>query len=264
VRARLVLVDTIAAALATPHLAGLRARGSEVVTVALMRQGAIPLAHRSDRVIAVGRALADELVAGGIDRREIVVIPPGRDAIRPASRATIPGRVLSVANWTPGKGIHTVVAAVARVPDVSLDLVGDEPDPAYAARVRRLIASRGLAPRVRVYGSLGRAALERRYAAASIFALPTIREGYPIVFVEALAHGLPIVGCDIPAVREVTGGAAILVPPGRVTPLVAALRKLGSDEPFRSRLKRRSLARARQLPTWVESEARFVRAVQFR
>ena len=250
-----VLVDTIAASLAAPHLPRLRARGTEVVTLALMSHGAMVLARRSDRVIAVSRALADELVAGGIERRRIAVVTPGRGRIV-ASPARHTGRILCVANWTPGKGIHTLVAAVARVPDVSLDLVGDAPDRAYAAR--------GLASRVRVYGSLSGEALERRYAAASIFALPTIREGYPIVFVEALTHGLPIVGCDIPAVREVTGGTAILVPPGRVTPLVAALRKLGSDEPFRSRLKRRSLARARQLPTWVESEARFVRAVQFK
>jgi glycosyltransferase involved in cell wall biosynthesis len=259
-RARVVLVDTIAASLAAPHLARLRARGSEVVTLALMRQGALALARRSDRVIAVSRALADDLVAGGIDRRRIVVITPGRDHIV-ASHAKHAGRVLCVANWTPGKGIHTLVAAVARVPDVSLDLVGDSPDPAYAARVRRFIASRGLASRVRVYGSLGRTALERRYEAASIFSLPTIREGYPIVFVEALAHGLPIVACDIPAVREVTKGAAILVPPGRIAPLAAALRRLVTDERSRRTLARRSLLRARQLPTWAESEARFVRTL---
>src|SRR5438477_12262698 len=124
-----------------------------------------------------------------------------------------------------------------------------------------MIAARGLGSRVHVYGSLGRAALERRYAAASIFALPTIREGYPNVFVEALAHGLPIVGSDIPAVREVTGGAAILVPPGRVAPLAAALKELVTDEHARRSLARRSLLRARQLPTWAEREARFVRAL---
>ena len=260
-RARLVLLDTIAASLAAPYLARLRARGSEVVALALMSHGAMVLARRSDRVIAVSRALADELVAGGIDRRRIVVISPGRDRIAPA-RSNSEGRVLCVGNWTPGKGIHTLVAAVARLPGVSLDLVGDAPDRAYAARVRLAIAARGLAPRVRVYGSLGRAALERRYAAASIFALPTIREGYPIVFVEALAHGLPVVGCDIPGVREVTGGAAILVAPGRAAPLAAALKTLISDERSRRALARRSLRRARQLPTWAENEARFVRAVR--
>ena len=263
-RARLVLVDTIAASLAAPHLARHRARGSEVVTLALMSQGAMVLARRSDRVIAVSRALADELVAGGIDRRRIVVVSPGRDGIVPRSPAKRADRVLCVANWTPGKGIHTVVAATARVPEVSLDLVGDAPDRTYAARVRGLIASRGLRSRVRAYGPLGPAALERRYMAASIFALPTIREGYPLVFVEALAHGLPIVGCDIPAIREVTGRAAILVAPERVAPLAAALKKLVADERSRRALARRSLRRARQLPTWAESEARFVHAVRKR
>ena len=58
VRARLVLVDTIAASLAAPHLARLRARGSDVVTLALMAQGAIGLARRSDRN---GFALEDYL-----------------------------------------------------------------------------------------------------------------------------------------------------------------------------------------------------------
>jgi glycosyltransferase involved in cell wall biosynthesis len=261
-RAPLVLVDTIAASLAARHLARLRARGSEVVALAHMRLGAMRLARRADQVIAVSRALADELVAGGIDRRRIVVIPPGRGGVAGRPRAKSDGRVLCVGNWTPAKGIHTLVAAAARLPDVSLDLVGDTPDAAYAARVRRAIAARGLAQRVRVYGSLGRTALERRYAAASVFALPSTREGYPIVFVEALAHGLPVVGCDIPAVREVTDGAAILVARGRVAPLAAALQRLVRDERSRRALARRSLVRARRLPTWAESEARFVRAVR--
>ena len=191
----------------------------------------------------------------------IVVVSPGRDRVRPRTNSKRRGPIICVANWTPGKGIHTLIAAVARVPDVSLDLVGDAPDPGYASRVRRMIAARGLSSRVRVYGPLGRAALERRYAAASIFALPSIREGYPIVFVEALAHGLPVVGCDIPAIREVTGGAAILVAPGRVAPVAAALKRLLADDRSRIALARQSLRRAHQLPTWAETEARFVRAI---
>ncbi len=263
-RAPLVLVDTIAASLAARHIAGLRAHGSVVVALAHMRVGAIALARRADRVIAVSRALADELVAGGIDRRRIAVVSPGRDGIAAGPRAKRGRRVLCVGNWTPGKGIHTLVAAAARVPGISLDLVGDAPDPAYAARVRRAIAARGLASRVHVYGSLGRAALARRYSAAAIFALPSTREAYPIVYAEALAHGLPVIGCDIAAVREVTAGAAILVPPGRVAPLAAALKRLATDERARRALARRSFIRARRLLTWAESEARFVRAARKR
>jgi glycosyltransferase involved in cell wall biosynthesis len=259
--ASVVVVDTIAASLAAPYLARFRRRGSKVVALAHMAQGATVLARRADRVIAVSKALADELVGAGIGRRGIVVVSPGRDRIAAGASGRRVGRVLCVANWTPTKGIHTLVAAVAQVPGLSLDLVGDTPDPAYAARVRRAIAARGLSRRVRVYGSLGRTALERRYAAASIFALPSIREGYPIVFVEALVHGLAIVGCDIPAAREVTDSAAILVAPGRVVALAAALKKLVSNERSRRGLAQRSLLRARRLPTWADSEARFVRLV---
>jgi hypothetical protein len=259
-RARVVLVDTIAATAAVPHLAGLRARGSTIVALAHMRRGALPLARRADRVIAVSRALGDELAAGGIDRRRIVVVPPGRDPIEraPARRS---GTILCVANWTPAKGIHTLVAAVARLPHVTLDLVGDQPDATYAARIRRAIAARGLQPRIRIRGALGAAALSRRYAAASVFVLPSVREGYPIVVVEALTHGLPVVGCDIPGVREVTGGAAVLVAPGRVAPLAVALRELIADAGRRADLGHRAQVRARSLPTWAESEARFLRAI---
>lgn len=261
VRAPVVLVDTIAAALAIPQLAGLQARGCRIIALAHMRHGAVPLARRADRVIAVSRALADELVTGGIERRRIAVIPPGRERIERA-RASRDRVILCVANWTPTKGIHRLVAAVGALPEVTLDLVGDMLDAAYAARVRRAIASGGLGARVRVHGTLGRSAVRRRYAAASIFALPSIREGYPIVLVEALAHGLPIVACDIPAVREVTGGAALLVAPGRAAPLAAALRELVADDHRREELGRRARIRARSLPTWAESEARFLRAMR--
>lgn len=261
-RAPVVLIDTIAASLAAPRLRPIRSRGSKVVALAHMRIGAMTLARRADRIITVSRRLADELVAGGIDRRRIVVISPGHEAVRAQPGALRSGRILCVANWTPGKGIHTLIAAAARLPGFSLELVGDAPDPLYAARVRRAIAARGLATRVRIYGPLDRAAVRRRYAAASIFVLPSIREAYPIVCVEALAHGLPIIGCDIPGVREVTGGAAILVPPGLVAPLAAALKALVTHEHLRRDLSRRSLARARRLPTWAESEARFVHALR--
>jgi glycosyltransferase involved in cell wall biosynthesis len=268
-RAPLVLVDTIAASLAAPHLARLRERDVEVVTLAHMPTGALALARRSDRVIAVSRALAEELVRGGIDRRRIDVVWPGCDAIaaprkRTRTRDDAVPRVLCVANWIPAKGIHTLIAAITDVPNVALDLVGDTPDPAYGARVRRAIARRGLASRIRIYGSLGPAALARRYAAAAVFALPSTREGYGIVYAEAMSRGLPVVACDIAAVREVTGRAAILVPPGRVRPLADALRRLVDDERARRAFARRSLGRARELPTWADSEAQFVEALRVR
>ena len=57
-------------------------------------------------------------------------------------------------------------------------------------------------------------------------------------------------------------GSGVVVAPGRVAPLSAALVKLVTTKRLRSAFARRSLRRARQLSTWAASEARFVRAVR--
>jgi glycosyltransferase involved in cell wall biosynthesis len=264
-RARLVLVDTIAAA-AAPQLSRLRASGTRVATVALMERGAATLARRSDRVIACSHALAREIRARGIPRSRIVVVPPGVTR-PPARRVARPDRsrrvrALCVANWTKAKGIRTLLAAIEWLPDVSLDLVGDTPDPAYARLIRADLRRAPLRGRVRVHGVKRDAALARLYARADVFALPSITESYGIAVADALAAGLPVIACDIPATREVAGGAAILVPRGRVDPLADAIARVAGDADLRRRMSRRSRERAAKLPTWERSERDFVRAVK--
>src|SRR5213594_2848723 len=200
-RARVAIVDTIATNLAAPRLRALRTRGTRVIALVLMSQGAQVLARRADRTVVPSITLARELVAAGISRASISVIAPGKDASAPSSSKSA-GRVLCVANWSPAKGIHTLVSAIASVPGATLDLVGDADGP-YAARVRRLLVRHGLASRVRVHGNLGGAALERRYRSASAFVLPSVRESYGMALASALAFGLPSIACDIPATREV-------------------------------------------------------------
>ena len=268
-RPDVAIVDTIAAPTAMPIIRALRASGARIVTLALMRQGAAQLARDSDRVIAVSEALARELRAAGIPRKRIEVIAPGTSRVSRPHRARVASsrssvrdvRVLCVANWTRAKGIHTLVAAARRVPEVSLDLVGDETDTAYARAIRAQIAHLGLAGRVRVHGPLTGARLAAMYRAAAIFALPSTLESYGMALSDALARGLPVVACDIPATREVARGAALSVPPRRVRPLAAALRSLATDDRRREALARRARARARTLPTWERSERQLVRAL---
>lgn len=268
-RPDIAIIDTIAAPSAGPLVRALRANGARVATLALMSRGAVPLARASDRVIAVSHALAHELRAAGIPRARIVVIEPGTK--RPTGRrATASGgprsgvglvRVLCVANWTPAKGIHTLLAAARRVPEIRLDVVGAPVDTAYAQRVRREVAGQQLAGRVRVHGVVTGARLETLYRAAAIFALPSTLESYGMALGDALAHGLPAIACDIPATREVTRGAALLVPPRSVMALATALRSLATGERERDRLSRRASARARALPTWERAEGQLTREV---
>jgi len=106
------------------------------------------------------------------------------------------------------------------------------------------------------------ARLRAIYARASFFVLPSTVESYGMAVSEALAAGLPIIACDIPATREVTGRAALLVRPGRVDPLSDAIARVASDAGFRRRLGLRARERATALPTWRQSEREFVRAVR--
>ncbi|HUQ42567.1 MAG TPA: glycosyltransferase family 4 protein, partial [Candidatus Limnocylindrales bacterium] len=256
-----VLVDTIAAA-ARIEFDRLRARGVRVCTLALMERGAVALARRSDRVITVSGALARDLVAARIPRSRITIVAPGVVRMRAAARVRRSDRGLCVANWTRAKGIRTLLAAIELLPDVRLDLVGGTPDPDYARQVRADLRRAPFRSRVRAHGAVKGARLARMYARASFFVLPSAVESYGMAVAEALVAGLPIIACDIPATREVTAGAALLVQRGRVDPLSQTIERVASDAALRERLSRRARERGKQLPTWRESEREFVRAVR--
>lgn len=259
-RADLVLVDTVASAAAS-ELERLRARGVRVCTLALMERGAAPLARRSDRVIAVSRALARDLAARGVRRSRVTVVRPGTD-VAPRRAVGHGTRGLCVANWTRAKGIRTLLAAIELLPEVWLDLVGGAPDPVYGREVRSDLRRAPFRTRVRVHGVVTGARLRNMYARASFFVLPSTTESYGMALSEALAAGLPIIACDIPATRELAGNAALLVPPGRVDPLSDAIAQVASDARLRRRLALRARERAKGLPTWRQSEREFVRAVR--
>ncbi|HUG05911.1 MAG TPA: glycosyltransferase family 4 protein [Candidatus Limnocylindria bacterium] len=267
---RVVVIDSIAIRIAAPLLgwmrAELRARVVALMHMQTRTRGTREVLRVADRVIAVSPALARALSGTGVLRARPTVIPPGTDGIprvsRGAGRSRDRGRlrVLAVANWSPAKGIAQLVAAASDVPAVHLDLVGDTGSGAYRDAVLARIRSNAPGARVVVHGSLGERALARRYAEADVFALPTEREGYGIVFAEALAHGLPIIAADIASVRAIVGSAGLFVPPRRTRPLAAALR-LMTDAWLRRRLANAARGRARALPRWSTSEALFVALV---
>jgi D-inositol-3-phosphate glycosyltransferase len=261
-----VVIDSIAIPIAAPLMPWIRDQlGARVVALMHMptsTRGVRRVARGADRVLAVSADLGRTLVRAGVKRSRLMVIPPGSDGIpkivRGKRRARGGGlRVLAVANWSASKGIATLVRAVANVPDLHLDLVGDTGTGTYPESVLALVRSRELVTRVTVHGPLSERALARRYAAADVFALPSEREGYGIVYAEALMHRLPVVAANIATVRAIVGDAGLLVPPRRVRPLEAALRLL-TDDWLRRRLAKAARIRSRELPRWTTSERSFV------
>jgi len=174
-------------------------------------------------------------------------------------------RALSVARWIPRKGILDLVGAGTphERRGARLELIGEtDADPAYATSVRAAIAGASDSS-VRVRGPVDDATLGAAYAAADLFVLPSRYEGYGIVYAEALAHGLPILACDVGPVPELVGKeAALLVPPYDVEALSAALNQLLGDPALRNRMSEAAYRRAEGLPSWEDTTAGFLRVLR--
>jgi glycosyltransferase involved in cell wall biosynthesis len=90
--------------------------------------------------------------------------------------------------------------------------------------------------RIEIAGYVSQSELETLYSRASIFALPSLDEGFGIPVLEAMAHGVPVVTSNRSALVEVAGDAALLVDPYDVEELECALKRLMNDPNLRAQL----------------------------
>jgi glycosyltransferase involved in cell wall biosynthesis len=216
-----------------------------------------------DLLVAVSPSVRDTLTRRGVPAERIRIVPPGYD--RHCSNVGLRRRmddmcVLCVAQWIPRKGIRELLQAW-RAGDRSgarLVLVGEtDPEPAYAAEVHALLTDD-----VEVLGSVDDVILAQCYAHADLFALPSVAEGYGIVYAEALACGVPILACATGPVPDLVGDAGILVPPGDAGAVAAALDTLLTDRPLRMRLAHNARRRAARLPTWDDCADGFLAVLE--
>jgi glycosyltransferase involved in cell wall biosynthesis len=227
---------------------------------------------RAERLIAVSDHGSSILQERGVPAERIHVVPPGFDRLssanagaESAAREGTSVRALCVAQWIPRKGILDLVRAwTARErTGAMLELIGEaDADPAYSASVRAAIADAPDAS-IAVSGPVDDAALGAAYAAADLFVLPSRYEGYGIAYAEALAHGLPVIACDVGPVPGLVGAeAATLVPAGNIRALSGALDLLLEDTVLRSRMSAAARHRADHLPRWEDTVAAFRRVLE--
>jgi glycosyltransferase involved in cell wall biosynthesis len=100
-----------------------------------------------------------------------------------------------------------------------------------------------------VMGYVSSSTLEDLFQRASIFAFPSLDEGFGMPVLEAMAHQIPVVTSTRSALPQVAGDAALLVDPEDTDALSVALGRLATDEGLRKDLIRRGVERARQF-TW--------------
>lgn len=208
------------------------------------------LARLTDLYIANSEAVAESLV-GTLPAAcgRVMVIPnavdravffPRRDEVARAPRVGALGRL------SPEKGIDVLVRAASLVagaiPEVEVLVAGDGPS---SGELHALAAG---SP-VRFLGPLAPGAAVADYLRSlDVFVLPSRREGRPNALLEAQACAVPVVATDIPAVREVAGPGARLVPAGDPLALAEAVRTALTDRT----LRQAASAGAGAVPTFRE------------
>ena len=182
------------------------------------------------------RAPYSTLVPNGIHATDYSDVPPIAIA-QARERYQLPAEfVLAVGAHRPHKNHQVLIRALGYLPErVHLVVVGYF-DPNFRDPLPALIARLGLRDRVRLVPEVDDELLPAVYRAASAFAFPSLSEGFGLPALEALAAGVPAAVSDIPVLAEVTGGAALLVPPRDARAWGHALGVLLHDSALRARM----------------------------
>lgn len=134
----------------------------------------------------------------------------------------------------PVKGLRVLLQALESLivdyPDLHLTLIGDGPD---RAELERLASPLGKS--VTFTGYMSQAEVAEAMRQCDIFVLPSFAEGVPVVLMEALASGRPVVATAVAGVSELVeeGRSGFIVPPGDPVALADGIRKLADDPALR-------------------------------
>ena len=176
------------------------------------------------------------LVPNGVDISQFATVAAETVAFA-RDRYRLPDQfVLTVGAHRPHKNHELLVRVMTELPEhVSLVIAGYF-DPGFPDRLPALISALGLESRVLLIPEVTEELLPAVYRAASVFAFPSLAEGFGMPVVEAMAAGTPVLASDIPALAEVTGAGALLLPPSDVAAWAAALNAVLTDAGLAARL----------------------------
>jgi glycosyltransferase involved in cell wall biosynthesis len=218
-------------------------------------------ARHATRVVAATEASRQDIARGwGVPLEKIRAVPLApaevfRPLDDPAAIAQVRARYLGgeepfflfVGKLSGRRSLPPLLEAFAELKRTRLRhkllLVGLNP---RQIDIQRLTMELDVADRVKHAGYVTDADLAALYNAAEAFVMPSVYETVSLPVMEAQASGTPVICIDTPGMREVTGGAALLVPRLAKQPLVAAMGALASDPERRRRLAAEGLVNARR------------------
>jgi len=212
----------------------------------------VPRVLRSSRVLVADSESTrrDITQSYGIAPDKVRVIYPGYDpdtysangSDRPL-RSVEGSYLLYVGNLLPHKNLLSLLDALAilrRRYRTRLIIRGDG-QPAYARAVRERVETLGLGDLVSFQGYAAEGALRDLYAGAACLVLPSLREGFGLPVLEAMACGTPVITSSSSSLPEVGGDAALRVDAHDAIDLADAMYRVLTDTNLREDLRERGL-----------------------
>jgi glycosyltransferase involved in cell wall biosynthesis len=217
---------------------------------AIFRRSLDILRTRRAQILCSSQATVDDCLDAGFASEMLHHVPLGviaqivtdSDKIRVQQRYDLPGEfVLFVGTKEPRKNLSRLIDALSTLRDApplvvaGMDGWGDD----------------GMSPAhdVRAIGFVPSADLPALYALSSVFAFPSVWEGYGLPVLEAMAHGAPVVTSRGTSTEEVAGGAAVLVDPLDVASIADGISRALAEA---DALRRMGRERANELP-WART-----------
>jgi glycosyltransferase involved in cell wall biosynthesis len=237
----------------------------------LVRRPVVDVTARADRVLMLSPEERALLLNMGADEERLDVVPNGVDAYflepvplaeqaRLLERFALPDNrplIFFVGNHTPNKGIDTLLGAMARMRADAVAVIGG--GMRSAAEHAALLADAGFdmaSGRAIFTDFLNREELRALYRRCDIFAFPSRADTLPLVILEAMISGKPVVSTRIGGIPfEVTADTGILIDPGRPDALANALDSLVADPGLRERMGKAGRERALSIFNWETSAA---------
>jgi glycosyltransferase involved in cell wall biosynthesis len=225
------------------------------------RRGTELARRRAQLVLVPSEATAEECRHAGFDERRLRVVPWGVTA-RPVTEQEVADTrqrlgldrpyVLFVGTIEPRKNLAGVIGAMGKIGQGGVDLVLVGPDGWNEDLGAQLVRLESTGVRVHRLGFQPPEALGPLYAGAAVFCFPSLREGFGMPVLEAMAHGAPVVTSGVSATAEVAGSAALLVDPLDTDEIAAALDRILADSVLAADLRERARVRAAEF-TWART-----------
>jgi len=200
--------------------------------------------RRVDDIIAISPYIQEEY-RGRTGARFHRVDNPIPDDYFNLSAPAVPGRLLFAGTISERKDPITLLSALDSVrkdvPEAHLHLAGRAIDAEYPRRVEQFVAERQLAGCTNFLGLLDVRTMMNEYAQCAVMVLPSRQETAPVVILEAMAAGKPVVATDVGGVRDLIedGVSGFVAPAGDVEQMAGRISQLLKDDALRERMGQR-------------------------